>query len=138
MSKAGDKYHELKDNPHYDKFTLSYAKKYIPELEKQIDFFIQEQDRMLEYIKKMEKKKKGEKFIMAEIIESTWHTVMCGKIIGVVAIRSYENTWKAYIGIASGFDEKMDEQAIARDGAKLSEKVAYAYFPSLDVENYTF
>lgn len=70
-----------------------------------------------------------------KILDSVWHTCMIG-LIGVVATQFFEETWRAYIGSAPGLDENYDSKYIAANGAKLSKKIAAAYFPHLDIENY--
>jgi len=70
-----------------------------------------------------------------KILGSKWHTSGTG-MIGIVAIKSHEDIWKAYIGIAIGLNEKEDEQHIAKLGNKLNSRVASAYFPNFDINNY--
>lgn len=75
-----------------------------------------------------------------EILGTVWFTPQVPVMhVGVVAIRRQhsEKEWKAYIGLAGGKDQKMDEQFIAGYGAKLVDKAqAAAFFPSLNIEDF--
>lgn len=78
------------------------------------------------------------------ILGATWYappmpavTILDGPpphVIGVVAIQNAdpEKTWKARIGYGLGDEESIDQQLIAKNGARLSKEVACAYFPDLD------
>ena len=54
---------------------------------------------------------------MKKIIDATWFTDQSGNCIGIVVIENSVGERKAYIGVASGWDEKKDEQSIADYGA---------------------
>ena len=41
---------------------------------------------------------------MIKIISSTWHNTASGECMGVVAIQSFKDTWKAYVGVGKGSD----------------------------------
>lgn len=69
------------------------------------------------------------------IIGREWHTHN-NQCIGVIAIQSYKNQWKAYIGVGIGIDEEVDAYQIAILGSKLPKIVACAYFPHLDPEEW--
>ena len=56
--------------------------------------------------------------------------------IGIVAIETFNGTWKAYLGVASGFNERLDEQDIAAWGAGLQPQEAHGFFPDLDIGKY--
>lgn len=75
-----------------------------------------------------------------EIIGARWFTPPKSQhTIGVVAIRQQHNhkSWKVYIGTVLGFNEEFDQQSIARDGAKITEKsVATAFFPDENPEDF--
>lgn len=80
------------------------------------------------------------------VINSTWWTPMNRPIgfvqgmdasacIGAVAIKTYGG-WKAYIGYGVGIIAKLDEQNIAKCGAKLTEPEARGIFPQYSNEKY--
>lgn len=72
-----------------------------------------------------------------KIIASTWLTENFGPTIGVVAIELEDGNWKCYLGNCIGSDEKLDEQIIATQGAKIYQKeVACGFFPHLDPERF--
>lgn len=93
-----------------------------------------------------------------KILDSYWYTstfpgadVILHVIAGLpniavvfVAIDIGDGKWKCYMGWvpspdnANGADEKALEQLIAAHGAKVSEAVAIAHFPSLDPKGATF
>ena len=61
------------------------------------------------------------------ILDSTWFTCGDGVSIGMVAIKKGEG-WKCYMGLASGANQGIDEQAIAALGAGVSEEMARSVF----------
>jgi hypothetical protein len=69
------------------------------------------------------------------ILDRRWFTPV-GSFIGIVAVQTFEQQWKAYIGVAAGEDTKIDEQRIASLGAGLSAQEAHGIFPQLDIEQY--
>lgn len=76
-----------------------------------------------------------------QIKGSIWFTpqIPPAMIVGAVAIaRDHDaDEWKAYIGLAGGKDEAMDEQFVAGFGAKITDKtIAEAFFPQLDIERF--
>lgn len=75
-----------------------------------------------------------------EILGSVWFTPQSPVMqVGVVAIRRQHDAkeWKAYIGLAGGQVQKMDEQFIAGYGAKIVDKAqAAAFFPELPIEDF--
>lgn len=56
--------------------------------------------------------------------------------IGVVAIETYTDEWKAYIGASHGYNKKMDEQNVAAYGSSLLPEEAHGFFPKLDISKY--
>lgn len=70
------------------------------------------------------------------IIRSTWYSPGSGRVIGVVAIKSHGDSWRAFIDVVRGLDEHLDEQDVAKYGSPLSKKVAQGYFPELNIEEY--
>lgn len=56
--------------------------------------------------------------------------------VGVVAIQTFDSTWKAFLGMASGTNIEADEQYIAAWGNALLPKEAHGFFPHLAEENY--
>ena len=69
------------------------------------------------------------------ILAPRWYNNMDG-CVGVVAIQTFEDEWKAYIGLASGFHQEMDEQHVAACGNGLAPEEAHGFFPYLDIEKY--
>lgn len=74
------------------------------------------------------------------IIATSWHTLMTGHTIGIVAVkRRHVTGWKAFIGIPpvhidGPFKKSFDTRYIADLGSPLTEEVARAYFPKIDME----
>ena len=63
---------------------------------------------------------------MRKILCSEWFSPGgTAETIGIVAAES-DDGWKAYMGIAAGYDKKSDEQHIADWGSKLPSKIAFA------------
>lgn len=67
-----------------------------------------------------------------KIIDSVWWTPSCGEMIGAVVIRTTEDKHKCYIGNGKGWNQPVDEQVIAGNGAKVDSRVAKALFPHID------
>lgn len=58
-----------------------------------------------------------------KILDSYWFTEMGGtKPIGIVAVRTDHDGLKYYIGTGYGFDRELDEQRIAKKGARFHPK----------------
>lgn len=55
---------------------------------------------------------------------------------GIVAVQTFDNEWKAYIGPAKGYDADADAQSVAKWGTALSPQEAVGFFPSLNVALY--
>lgn len=72
-----------------------------------------------------------------KILGAKWWNNVDGSI-GIVAVETKlgGGEWKAYIGIASGLHEKMDEQHVAAYGNGLQPEEAHGIFPYLDIEKY--
>ena len=71
-----------------------------------------------------------------KIIDSIWFTPSCGSIIGAVVIRTTEDKLKAYLGNGKGWNQEVDEQVIASEGAKLVPPIASAMFPKLNQQDF--
>ena len=56
--------------------------------------------------------------------------------IGAVAVETFREEWKAYIGVASGASVSHDTLMIARTGASLTPEEARGIFPSIDASKY--
>lgn len=85
------------------------------------------------------------------ILGSVWYTPPITNIIfdgmfgigqhlsvGVVAIKSSDNKWKAYLGYGVTGEQWKDEQHIATNGVKITKAVACATFPKLDPKRFIF
>ncbi len=77
---------------------------------------------------------------MYEILDSRWFSAMNAHI-GVVAVHTgmhdpEKGEWKAYMGVAMGYNVENDEQLIAAIGAGLSPQEASGFFPHLDIAQY--
>lgn len=72
-----------------------------------------------------------------EVLASKWFTSVDG-CIGVVAVETFTNEWKAYIGIADGYNQQGDEQHIAMYGSGLLPEEAHGFFPHLNIEKYKY
>lgn len=70
-----------------------------------------------------------------KILGSVWFNPGT-EVIGIVAVETFTDQWKAYIGTAFGFDQKSDEQIIAAQGAGLHWDMAQGIFPHLDIRKY--
>lgn len=67
---------------------------------------------------------------------STWRNNMLA-CIGIVAIETFEDEWKAYISIVPPEgSEKSHEQFVAAFGAPLLPGEAHGFFPQFDIEKY--
>jgi len=62
-----------------------------------------------------------------------FNTTAC---VGIIAVETYTDQWKAYIGVGYGRDKHIDEQNVARYGSSLSPEEAQGFFPNLDIEKY--
>lgn len=75
-----------------------------------------------------------------KILRSVWFTPQSPVMhVGVVAIERQHDAreWKAYIGLAGGLSQDVDEQFVAGYGAKLTDKAqAAAFFPDLNIEDF--
>lgn len=69
------------------------------------------------------------------ILDVQWRTGGTGTV-GIVAIATYADTWKAVIGVAPGQSEHEDSHFIAGFGAALSRDEAHAFFPHYDSTKY--
>lgn len=70
-----------------------------------------------------------------KILDSVWFNPG-NRVIGIVAVETFTDQWKAYIDTASGYNQKLDEQMIAARGAGLRWDMAHAIFPRLDIRKY--
>lgn len=71
-----------------------------------------------------------------KVVASKWFTNQQG-CIGIVAVEDpVMDTWKAYIGIGAGGNEKLDEQLIAAYGTGLYPEHAAGFFHWLDIKKY--
>ncbi len=70
-----------------------------------------------------------------KILASRWLTPR-SDTIGIVAVETFRDEWKAYIGTAAGHDVKFDERFVAKWGAALSAEEAHGFFPHLDSTKY--
>ena len=70
-----------------------------------------------------------------KILDTRWFTPRMDTI-GVVAIETFGDTWKAFLGTVPGHDRQFDEQFVAAWGAGLSPEEAHGFFPHLDVAKY--
>lgn len=52
--------------------------------------------------------------------------------IGIVAVRSFNDDWKCYIGIGTGYSKALDQQEIAQLGKPVGKDIATAVFKELD------
>jgi len=60
-------------------------------------------------------------------------------LIGAVLVESYENQWKAYIGVWLRHDKHQDENLIYANGAKLQPHIAKQIFHDFpDIEKLNF
>lgn len=86
---------------------------------------------------KQEKTNQGEKERMLEhkILGSIWFPARAG-VIGVVAVVTGPDQWRASIGIAYGVNRTIDEQRIAGNGSPLTVDQAGGFFLDLDIEKY--
>jgi hypothetical protein len=69
------------------------------------------------------------------ILDSRWFNTTKGTI-GIVAVQTYANEWKAYIGIGDGVNQSSDEYTIAYHGASVDPHEAAAFFPGADIGLY--
>lgn len=67
-----------------------------------------------------------------KVIDSVWF----GQI-GIVAIQSGEDKWKAYIGSAFSGSQYEDEQFVAKLGKPTGKGIAVGAFPDLDPDKFT-
>lgn len=70
-----------------------------------------------------------------KILSSLWWTNVDG-CIGVVAVETFVDEWKAYIGIGFGYSQEGDEQRVAMLGCGLRPEQAHGFFPRFDIEKY--
>ena len=70
------------------------------------------------------------------VLTSIWWTPSTGNLIGAVVIRTTEDKLKAYIGNGMGWDQSVDEQVIAGNGATLIPPIAHAMFPNYKIEDF--
>jgi hypothetical protein len=69
------------------------------------------------------------------ILDSRWWTMRDGAV-GIVAVQTFLNEWKAYIGAAPLDHHESATYAIAYHGAGLQAKEAAVFFPRLDIAQY--
>ena len=72
-------------------------------------------------------------------LDSIWFTPAMQPIIGIVAIDSDGNGWKAYIGTLPNVNANNkieDEQYIAAHGVPLGRRLAIATFPQYNPEKF--
>lgn len=69
------------------------------------------------------------------ILASNWRNTMFA-CIGIVAVETYADEWKAYINVCRGDNQQADEQFVAGMGAPLLPEEAHGFFPSLDITHY--
>ena len=67
-----------------------------------------------------------------DIIDYKWRSAI--DTVGVVAVKTFEGGWKAYIGVGKGLDEDYDIMHVANHGAKLRKLEAMSFFPELDFD----
>lgn len=70
-----------------------------------------------------------------KILDSSWRNTMFA-CIGIVAIETFTDEWKAYINVCHGDNQQADEQLVAATGAPLLPEEAHGFFPSLDITKY--
>ena len=70
-----------------------------------------------------------------KILGARWFTPRMDTI-GIVAVETFNDTWKAFLGTAAGHDQKFDERFVASWGAGLSPEEAHGFFPHLDIKAY--
>jgi hypothetical protein len=66
---------------------------------------------------------------MSEFIEAEWFSGL--KSVGAVLLYSEHYGFKCYIGVAEGFDKKLDIKHIAEHGAKMPAAYAAGLFGDL-------
>ena len=79
-----------------------------------------------------------------KILDAYWFTntsleLMTGlesACIGIVAVETYTDEWKAYIGVSNGVSSEGDKQLIAMLGSGLFAEQAAPFFPRLDITKY--
>ncbi len=70
-----------------------------------------------------------------KVLGARWFTPRMDTI-GIVAVETFNDTWKAFLGTAAGHDQTFDEQFVASWGASLSPEEAHGFFPHLDIKAY--
>jgi len=78
----------------------------------------------------------GSRWFTNPSIALLFHRPDLDGVIGVVAVETHIDEWKAYIGVSYGHNRQTDEQNIARSGSGLSPKEAHGFFPCLDITKY--
>ena len=70
-----------------------------------------------------------------KILGRDWYSTR-GALVGIIAVETFENQWRAYMSVVKGQSQREDEQTIATYGSPLPEEVARAYFSLLKEMNY--
>lgn len=60
---------------------------------------------------------------MSKVIKSWWFTPMNAALVGIVKVRNPHGEYKFYIGTATGFNKKKDEEFIKNFGAPFDPRM---------------